>query len=337
VLNKEYKSLHQFILEADATTASPAFRKKPYTLQYETSGKDSTMLNFLGVDYTVEKSDLSGGDWFKYSKTPKNFSLPFFNTLKSKSIAIIPEAYIIPPEWKTVIEKLRLHGIQMQVLNRETRLKTEGYKFKTYKFRASPYEGHQTVDVELESFSQEIAYPAGSVIVQTNQASAKLIAQLLEPKAPSSLLWWGYFNTIFEQKEYAESYVMEPMAREMIKNDSTLLKTLEEKKKAEPEFASHPFEILNWFYRQTPWWDNHKDIYPVGRILDAGELNKILLCSIKSNNRSVPTCMPSKGSSAKPYRAKWRCWISSCVMSSNERGNRCGRFSSSSAQRCVEA
>jgi len=275
VLNKEYKNLHKLVLAADAQTASAAFRKQAFSLQFETSAKDSSLLNFLGVEYSVVKSDLSGGDWFTYSKTPKNFTIPFFNTLKPKSQVMLPEAYVVPAEWKIVIEKLRLHGIQMQVLTRETKFNTDCYRFKTYKFRGTPYEGRQTVDVDIETFRQEVSYPAGSVVVATNQPTARLIAQILEPKAPSSLLWWGYFNAIFEQKEYAESYVMEPMAREMIKKDSTLLKTLELKKKAEPEFATHPFEILNWFYRQTPYWDNRKDVYPVGRIFDASELTKI--------------------------------------------------------------
>jgi hypothetical protein len=30
----------------------------------------------------------------------------------------------------------------------------------------------------------------------------------------------GFFNSVFEQKEYAESYVMEKLAREMMEKDS---------------------------------------------------------------------------------------------------------------------
>jgi hypothetical protein len=38
-----------------------------------------------------------------------------------------------------------------------------------------------------------------------NQPTARVIAYLLEPKAEGSLVEWGFFNAIFEQKEYAES------------------------------------------------------------------------------------------------------------------------------------
>jgi hypothetical protein len=276
ILNDEYKVLRKLVTDSDTRCASGDLRKDPLALQYVTSAKDSVMLNFLGVEYTVSHSDLSGGDWFKYSKTPKKFSIPFFTSLKVKSQVSLPLAYIIPAEWKSVIEKVKLHGIETQTLTRTGPVKVSTYRFKNYKFRPTPYEGRQTVETDYDSIRQEIIFPAGSVIVQTNQKTAKVIAHLLEPKAPSSLLWWGYFNSVFEQKEYGESYVMEEMAREMIKKDPNLLKALEEKKKAEPEFAKNPFEILNWFYQKTPFWDQNKDLYPVGKIYDPEVLNKLI-------------------------------------------------------------
>jgi hypothetical protein len=93
-------------------------------------------------------------------------------------------------------------------------------------------------------------------------------AHLLEPEAPDSLVSWGFFDTIFEQKEYAESYVMEKMAREMIRDDPGLLEELEKAKAADPEMAGNPRAILNWFYARTPYWDDRLGLYPVGRIMD---------------------------------------------------------------------
>jgi hypothetical protein len=49
---------------------------------------------------------------------------------------------------------------------------------------------------------------------------------LLEPAAPDSLARWGFFNAIFEEKEYAEHYVLESLAREMLANDPALSRSL---------------------------------------------------------------------------------------------------------------
>ncbi len=45
---------------------------------------------------------------------------------------------------------------------------------------------------------------------------------LLEPDAPDSLLFWGFFNSIFEQKEYGEGYMLEKLARDMLAKDEKL-------------------------------------------------------------------------------------------------------------------
>jgi len=113
---------------------------------------------------------------------------------------------------------------------------------------------------------QIVNYPAGSIKVPTNQPLVRLIAHMLEPEGDGSLLEWGFFDPIFEQKEYAETYVMEPLARRMLDSIPGLREAYEAKILAEPDFAQNSWEQLNWFYRQTPWWDEKYMVYPVGRL-----------------------------------------------------------------------
>ena len=109
-------------------------------------------------------------------------------------------------------------------------------------------------------------FPAGSVLVPLAQPSAKVVMNLLEPKAPDSLVAWGFFNAVFEQKEYAENYVLENLAREMMAQDPELSQEFEERLTSDVEFASSPGERLQFFYRLSPYWDPQMNLYPVGRI-----------------------------------------------------------------------
>ena len=43
-----------------------------------------------------------------------------------------------------------------------------------------------------------------------------MAAHLLEPQGPDSFVAWGFFDAIFEQKEYGEDYVVEKLARDML-------------------------------------------------------------------------------------------------------------------------
>jgi hypothetical protein len=69
-------------------------------------------------------------------------------------------------------------------------------------------------------------FPSGSVIVLLAQPSARVAMNLLEPSAPDSLAAWGFFNAVFEQKEFGENYVLEKLAREMMQKDENLRRNL---------------------------------------------------------------------------------------------------------------
>jgi hypothetical protein len=274
ILNKQSYKLKEMIRECDHYLASDKFREKEFVLRYKLSS-DSTMVSFKGVDYSVEKSDLSGGNWFKYSKTPKTFSIPFFDKhLPEKSVKV-PAAYIIPPEWTDVIKRLEWHGIEIYPVANDVKLNVESYRFIEPRLSSHSFEGRQVLEhIELIKETGERLFPKYSYVVGLNQPSAKVILHLLEPEARGSLAYWGFFNSVFEQKEYGETYVMEVLAREMLKNDPDIRAEFEEKLKDEA-FAQNSWAILNWFYSKTLYWDQRINQYPIGRIIDKSELNKI--------------------------------------------------------------
>ena len=79
-------------------------------------------------------------------------------------------------------------------------------------------------------------------------------------------------NAICEEKEYAEHYILEALAREMIAHDPALRREFEERLKADAEFAESPTERLRFFYKRSPYWDPQMNLYPVGRIISDADL-----------------------------------------------------------------
>jgi hypothetical protein len=122
-------------------------------------------------------------------------------------------------------------------------------------------------DFTAELISESRVFPKGSVIVPLDNNLAKVAINLLEPEAPDSLVAWGFFNAIFEQKEYGESYVLETLAREMLADDPALRAEFLLRLESDPEFASSPSSRLQFFYERSPYWDPYMNLYPVGRIM----------------------------------------------------------------------
>ena len=109
-------------------------------------------------------------------------------------------------------------------------------------------------------------YPAGSAIVPLDQEAANVAIHLLEPDSPDSLIYWGFFNSIFEQKEYGESYMIEKIAPDLLAKDPDLKRQFEEKLK-DPEFAKSPGARLQFIYEHSPYFTGQNvGVYPVGRI-----------------------------------------------------------------------
>jgi hypothetical protein len=132
-------------------------------------------------------------------------------------------------------------------------------------------------DVHIASSKQDVDLPAGTVIVRADNADAVLALNLLDARAPDSLLRWGYFNAVFEQKEYGEPRVLEALARKMMAADPALKTEFEAKLKSDTAFAASPRARLTFFYERSPWYTVQKvGVYPVVR-LDAAALKLLPL------------------------------------------------------------
>jgi hypothetical protein len=267
-LNEQAPGILELNNLADLNTASAVFRQQPFPVNF-TPAKDSIMVDFRGVEYDVEKSDLTGGDWFRYhSDKPETFQVPYFNQQIPSIFVKLPEAYIIPPEWSEVIEKLALHGIRYSVLDKPVKISVESYRFTNIEYGKSSYEGRLQVTPTFDTFTEEMEFPSGSVVIPTGQRTARVIAHMLEPASPDSYLQWGFFNATFEMKEYFETYVMEEYARKMIIENPGLKEEFEKWKASNPEAAKNQWAQLEWFFFRSPYMDKKRNVYPVGRILE---------------------------------------------------------------------
>jgi hypothetical protein len=274
LLNEEYVNLKDAIEDAEAFTASEAFRREPFAVGF-TESRDATSIEFEGVGFTAEKSDLTRGTWYKFTGEPETFEIPYYDKQEPTVLVDLPEAYIIPPQWRSVIDRLELHGVALRRLAEPVDLQVDSYQFKALTWEAQPFEGRHPVRFDLEPITESRRFPAGSAVVDMGQPAARVAAHILEPRAPDSYVYWGFFDAVFEQKEYAESYVMEKMAREMLAGDPDIKREFEKRKSEDGRFIHDARGILNWFYQRSPYGDARMNVYPVGRIIDRSMLKSL--------------------------------------------------------------
>ena len=221
------------------------------------------------VESRVEKSEISGDNWVQFdSSKPVNLTVPFFNQTEIAASVAPPVAYAIPPHWSEIVERLEFHGVKYETILSPRKFTIETYRLKQPRWASASFESRVLLrDFKIEKTTEEREFPALSIIVPVNQPAGQVAIHLLEPSAPDSLLRWGFFNSIFEQKEYGEPYILEKIAREMLAKDAKLKQEFEEKLKTDKDFAANPYARLTFFFERSPYLDKNIGLYPIGRIV----------------------------------------------------------------------
>lgn len=240
--------------------------KESIVVKYGFRDTPADSMEFLGIKSEKVLSEITGNEYVAWKGEAVTQLVPSIFMDKPVTTVSVPKAYYVPVEWKEVIQKMKEHGIEMEILKEEVELNLEFSTVNDFKMVSQPYEGLMRIQsFDLDKKYRKVTLQPGSVKISTSQALGELAVILLEPESVDSFFQWGYFNTILAQTEYMETYVMEPMAMQMLEKDPELKKRFEEEKAKDEQFAKSPRRMYRWFYEQTPYLDQNWKVIPVGR------------------------------------------------------------------------
>ena len=268
MLATEYTSLRQ------ATRADRSRRPEQVTLGFVPGESSMSSTSFKGIESERYVGAVSGGPVTKWKGEALNKPV-LEQFIDQPGIEVeMPEAYLVPPEWKDVVERIAMHGIAVETLTEPATAEVEIYRLPEAgiapptDWTPNPFEGRVRIAPGTPLASKaEVTFPAGSFRISTNHELGELLALMLEPQSADSFFQWGFFLEIFTRTEYAEAYVMEPLAARMLEEIPGLRERFEDRLAADPDFAANPGQRLMWFYEQTPFFDQKYLVYPVARVL----------------------------------------------------------------------
>jgi Zinc carboxypeptidase len=254
-------------LKSKADANAKQIRGSAVALDFMPSTESDT-IEFRGYQYTRRPSAISGGLATQYNPSvPQIWKVPLRKKIEACLTVEAPAGYIVPPAYAEPIGmRLGLHGISFQLIPQSLPgVAVETFRATQVVFAARPFEGRMTAALQ-GSWALEIRnIAAGSLYVPVGQHRARLLLALLEPRGPDSFAAWGFFNAVFERKEYMEPYVAEQVAIEMLAGDQALAEEFSAKLIQDPAFASDAAARLDFFYRRHTSWDERFNLYPIYR------------------------------------------------------------------------
>jgi hypothetical protein len=237
----------------------------PINMQSELN--DTIWEDFLGYHFDTVQSDVTGSWYYSYDPTkPETRKTRRIHATRPEKTLNVPKEYIIPAQYKEVIDIVEAHGFEMNLLKSEKTLQVNTYRFSDVSFMPTPSEGRcRVARFNAEEITKEVVFPKGSAVVKTSQNGVRLLMNLLEPEMHGSLFEWGFFNHVLQRVEYFEVYKMEPMAQAMLAADPFLKEQFEAWKASFPKDKQpSQYTILNWFYERSPYCDKNYLVYPIG-------------------------------------------------------------------------
>lgn len=239
-----------------------------FPLTWKLNREKFSEIEFKGYEPEYPVSAISGQKRLYYNRNkPLNKIVPFYDHYDADLKATKPQAYIIPQGWHNVIDRLKINGVQMRQLTRDSTIDLEVYIIDAFKSAANPYEGHhQNTSVDLHTERQTIALRKGDYFIPLNQWRNRFIVEVLEPQGVDSYFRWNFFDSILQEKGGYSSYVFEDLAAELLQKDPALKQKLDEKKASDKAFAESASAQLDFIYKNSIYWEKEYMRYPVFRV-----------------------------------------------------------------------
>ncbi|HLS96857.1 MAG TPA: M14 family zinc carboxypeptidase [Sphingobacterium sp.] len=260
---------HKALVQIRRLTREAAQKQEIFPLSWKLDTDSVDTLSFLGYRAGRKASNISGAQRLFYDRQkPTAIQIPYYHHYKPDVRVKKPVAYVIPQAYDDVIALLRLNGVQMRALERDTVLEVETYYIEAYQTSRQPYEGHYLHDnVRTRSVVGGMAFYAGDWIVETDQQAVRYIIETLEPAATDSFFNWNFFDAILSQKEYFAPYIFEEEAERLLKEHPGWRDELEHEKQRDEQLRQNGRLQLDWIYKKSAYYEKGHLRYPVARLL----------------------------------------------------------------------
>ncbi|MGC9354099.1 MAG: M14 family zinc carboxypeptidase, partial [Mariniphaga sp.] len=268
----EYTSGNSSVIQKiRAESIRESMELKEYPIGFEMDSTKFQMIEFKGYEAVDNQiSPVTGLPRFGYDTSePYTTTIKYLNTWKPVEMVKVPEFYIIPQNYRVVIERLDLLNIQYSRLQKDSLIKVTVDYIEEFYSPPRPYNGHfYHSSMTTRSEIQKMQYYRGDLVIPVRQEKIKYLLEMFEPKAVDSFFRWNFFDNILDQREYFSSYGFEENALKYLEEHPEFEARFLEARQKDSVLATNHRAQLAWIYNNSEWLEKSWKRYPVGKIFE---------------------------------------------------------------------
>jgi hypothetical protein len=131
---------------------------------------------------------------FRRTERQNTVTVPYFIDFFPEKSVKFPYAYLMKINDQNVVDLLKIHGIRLERMMAASELEVERFDISALEGSERLNQGHHTNTVKGRFVRETIGFPAGTLVIRTDQPLANLAAYLLEPQSDDGLITWNFFD-----------------------------------------------------------------------------------------------------------------------------------------------
>jgi len=254
------------IVQLRRATRAAGRTRREWPVHWAMDDTQPSTFRFKGYAARYRASVLGDYQRLYYDRNaPYERDIPHYNRFPADVVVPAPRAYVVPQQWREVIERLRWNGVKLERVQAERTQEVSTYRIAAVRTRAHAYEGHMFHDdVQLERGRETVTVRTGDYIVPLDQDQARYVVETLEPQAHDSFFRWGFFNSVLEKKEAYSDYVFEDEAERLLAAEPELAAKFDAWKAANPDKLQDQGAVLDFIFAHCARWREPEwNRYPV--------------------------------------------------------------------------
>lgn len=155
-------------------------------------------LDLLSYKYIPFQTEAGEVDFVRSSELVVTEGVLNYNRFEPIISARRPEAYVVPGRFPEIANKLREHGISVEVISNNQVFNGETFVVDAVGKQNYVQNGHRNSLLEGKFTETQSEFGAGDFYIPMDQRLANLAFYLLEPQADDGLVFWNFFDGYLE-------------------------------------------------------------------------------------------------------------------------------------------